>query len=83
MIEHTRGAGGCVKKSKVTDNDSAKMTTARGVIQGYDGVAMVDAAHQVVVEATAFGEAQEQGLLVGRAAPPTALASTNSGWGIR
>jgi hypothetical protein len=40
------------------------MTTAHGVIQGYDGVAAVDAKHQVVVHAQAFGEAQEHALLM-------------------
>jgi transposase len=58
------GPSGRVKKSNVTDNDSAKMKTSKGVIQGYDGVAVVDSTHQVVVQAQAFGEAQEHGLLV-------------------
>ena len=50
-------------KSNVTDNESAKMKTSHGVIQGYDGVAMVDQKHQVSVYAEVFGEAQEQDLL--------------------
>ena len=54
------GARGCPIKSNITDNDSAKMKTSHGVIQGYDGVAMVDQKHQVIVHAEAFGEAQEQ-----------------------
>ena len=58
------GARGNVKKSNLTDNDSAKMKTSKGVIQGYDGVAVVDAKHQLVVHAQAFGEAQEHALLV-------------------
>jgi transposase len=58
------GPSGRVKKSNLTDNESAKMKTAHGVIQGYDGLAVVDAKHQVVVHAQAFGEAQEHGLLV-------------------
>ena len=58
------GARGRVKKSNLTDNDSAKMKTSKGVIQGYDGVAVVDAKHQVVVHGRAFGEAQEHALLV-------------------
>jgi transposase len=58
------GPSGRVKKSNVTDNESAKMKSAHGVIQGYDGLAVVDAKHQVVVHAQAFGEAQEHGLLV-------------------
>jgi transposase len=51
-------------KSNITDNESAKMKTSKGVIQGYDGVAMVDAKHQIVVHAEAFGAPQEQGLLL-------------------
>lgn len=58
------GASGRVKKSNVTDNESAKMKTAKGVIQGYDGVTVTDAKHQVVVHAAAYGEAQEHGLLI-------------------
>ncbi len=58
------GPSGRVKKSNVTDNESAKMKTGHGVIQGYDGLAVVDAKHQVVVHARAFGEAQEHALLV-------------------
>lgn len=57
------GKTGKPRKSNVTDNDSAKMKTRHGVIQGYDGVAAVDGKHQVVVAASAFGEAQEHELL--------------------
>ncbi|MGH8502554.1 MAG: IS1182 family transposase [Gammaproteobacteria bacterium] len=57
------GKSGRPKQSNLTDNESAKMKSSHGVIQGYDGVAMVDAKHQVVVEAQAFGEAQEHDLL--------------------
>lgn len=57
------GKTGKPRKSNVTDNESAKMKTSKGVIQGYDGVAMVDSKHQVVVHAAAFGEPQEHGLL--------------------
>jgi transposase len=58
------GKSGGAKKSNLTDNDSAKMKTSHGVLQGYDGVAAVDAKHQVVVHAQAFGEAQEHDLLL-------------------
>ena len=58
------GAGGRVKKSNITDPESAKMKTSKGVIQGYTGVAVVDGKHQIVVGAEAFGEGQEHGLLV-------------------
>jgi transposase len=57
------GKSGGPKKSNIIDNDSAKMKTGHGVIQGYDGVAAVDAKHQVVVHAQAFGEGQEHDLL--------------------
>lgn len=46
-------------KSNITDNDSAKMTTSKGTIQGYNGVATVDKKHQVIIDAQAFGEGQE------------------------
>lgn len=51
-------------KSNITDNDSAKMKTSKGVIQGYDGVAVVDDKHQIIVHAEAFGAPQEQDLLL-------------------
>ncbi len=46
-------------KSNITDNDSAKMATSKGVIQGFNGVAAVDKKHQVIIDAQAFGEGQE------------------------
>jgi transposase len=58
------GSSGKVKKSNITDNESAKMRTNKGVVQGYDGVAMVDRKHQIIVHAEAFGEGQEHGLLI-------------------
>jgi len=46
-------------KSNITDNESAKMPSAHGVIQGYNGIAAVDEKHQIVVHAQAFGEGTE------------------------
>ncbi|MEP4102370.1 IS1182 family transposase [Paraglaciecola sp.] len=46
-------------KSNITDNESGKMTTSKGTIQGYNGIATVDKKHQVIVDATVFGEGQE------------------------
>ncbi len=46
-------------KSNITDNESAKMLTSKGTIQGYNGVATVDKKHQVIIDAQAFGEGQE------------------------
>jgi transposase len=56
-----RGKRGKELQSNVTDNDSAKMQTAHGVIQGYNGQALVDAKHQVIVHAEAFGNGQDYG----------------------
>lgn len=49
--------------SNRTDNESAKMATDKGVIQGYTGVATVDDKHQIVVDAQAFGTGSENALL--------------------
>ena len=40
------------------------MATSKGVIQGYTGVAAVDAKHQIIVEAQAHGTGSEQELLI-------------------
>jgi transposase len=58
------GPTGGVRKSNCTDNESAKMATGNGVIQGYTGVAAVDAAHQIVVAAQAYGTGAEQECLL-------------------
>src|SRR5262252_6397522 len=57
------GKSGKPRKSNLTDNESAKMKSSHGVIQGYEGVATVDSEHQVVVHAEAFGQPQEHELL--------------------
>jgi len=62
--EERRGPKGTIRKSNRTDNDSAKMATSKGVIQGYTGVAAVDAQHQIIVEAQAHGTGSEQELLL-------------------
>jgi transposase len=62
--EDRRGPKGALRKSNRTDNESAKMATSKGVIQGYCGVAAVDGAHQIIVEAQAHGSGSEQALLV-------------------
>ena len=58
------GALGKPVKSNLTDNESAKMKTSKGVIQGYVGVAAVDNQNQLVVESQAHGKAQEHQLLL-------------------
>jgi transposase len=62
--EDRRGVKGKVRLSNRTDNESAKMATDKGVIQGYCGVAAVDAKHQIIVEAQAHGTGSEQALLL-------------------
>ena len=57
------GPSGNERKSNITDPQSAKMSTNHGVIQGYNGVAMVDEKHQIIVNAEAHGEGQESHLL--------------------
>src|SRR4029079_10759054 len=59
-----RGPTGGLRKSNLTDNESAKLSTDKGVIQGYSGIAVVDAAHQVIIEAQAHGSGAEQELLL-------------------
>ena len=46
-------------KSNITDNESGKMLTSKGTIQGYNGVASVDKKHQIIIDAQAFGEGSE------------------------
>ena len=57
------GRSGKEKQSNITDNESAKMPTSKGVVQGYNGIAMVDAKAQVIVHAEAHGEGAENSLL--------------------
>jgi len=45
--------------SNVTDNESAKMKTSHGVIQGYNSQALIDGKHQVIVHGEAFGVGQD------------------------
>ncbi len=57
------GLTGKAVKSNITDNESAKIHTSKGVIQGYVGVATVDKRKQIIVNAEAFGQGYEQNLL--------------------
>jgi transposase len=53
------GANGRELQSNVTDNESAKMMTSHGTIQGYNAQALVDKEHQVILHAEAFGSGQD------------------------
>jgi transposase len=76
--DERKGASGKAVQSNRTDNESAKMATDKGVIQGYCGVAAVDDRHQIIVEAQAHGTGSEQALLMPMAAAvaPVATAQT-------
>jgi hypothetical protein len=53
------GAAGREKQSNITDNDSATMMTSHGAVQGYNGQALIDAKHQVIVHGEASGDGQD------------------------
>lgn len=69
------GVRGTPIKSNITDNESAKMKTSHGVIQGYVGVSAVDSKHQIIISGEAFGQCQEHDLLE----PVVQGAKTNLG----
>jgi transposase len=48
------GSRGTPVKSNITDPDSAKMTTSKGTIQGYNGIAISDDKHQIILQAPLF-----------------------------
>jgi len=57
------GRQGREVKSNITDNDSTTMVGSHGIIQGYNGQALVDSKHQVIVHGEVFGEAQDHHLI--------------------
>lgn len=57
--EPKAGSGGKEIQSNVTDNESAKMATSHGVVQGYNAEAIVDEKHQVVMHTEAFGKGDD------------------------
>jgi transposase len=59
-----RSEKGSLRKSNLTDNESAKMATSKGVIQGYTAVAAVDERAQIIVAAQAHGSGSEQSVLL-------------------
>src|SRR5512134_3506951 len=73
-----KSAKGNPRLSNLTDNESAKMPTDKGVIQGYTGVAALDERNQIIVEAQAHGTGSEQELLlpVAEALAPVAKEHT-------
>ena len=59
------GAGRRKKEvqSNITDNDSTKMQTSKGTIQGYNCQTASDQQHQIIIATEAFGIGQDQSLL--------------------
>jgi hypothetical protein len=51
-------------KTNITDAQSAKMATNKGVIQGYAAQAAVDSTHQIIVAADVIGSGSEQAMLL-------------------
>ncbi len=62
-------------KTNLTDPQSAKMATNKGVIQGYAAQAAVDSAHQVIVAADVIGSGSEQAMLLPMIAQAQAYAN--------
>lgn len=57
------GQSGKEVKSNITDNDSAKMLTSHGTIQGYNAQALADEKHQIILYGEAMGQGQDFGHL--------------------
>lgn len=57
--EPRKGSSGKEVQSNTTDNESAKMVTSHGVIQGYNANAIVDEKTQIITYAEAFGENED------------------------
>jgi len=57
------GPSGNEQKANLTDPESAKMSSSHGVVQGYNGLAVVDDKNQIVVHAEAHGSGYEAHLL--------------------
>lgn len=73
-------------KTNITDPDSAKMATSKGVIQGYAAQAAVDSERQIIVAAEVIGSGSEQVMLlpmIDKAAPviePHTLITADAGY---
>jgi transposase len=57
------GVRGKEIKSNMTDNESSKMVTSNGTVQGYNGQAFVDSKRQVIVHAEVFGTGHDNELI--------------------
>ena len=57
-----QGRDGNEIQSNAVDNESVKMPTSHGVIQGYNAQALVDSKHQVILSAEAFSSQDHENL---------------------
>lgn len=57
--EPKAGAHGNEIQSNITDNDSAKMQTGHGVIEGYNAQAIVDGKNQIILHGLPSGSGQD------------------------
>ena len=60
--EPKRGSNGKEIQSNAVDNESVKMPSSHGVIQGYNAQAFVDSKHQVILAAEAFASQDHDNL---------------------
>lgn len=65
-------------KTNITDPDSAKMATSKGVIQGYAAQAAVDSEHQIIVAAEVSGSGSEQAMLLPMVQASQAVRASNT-----
>ena len=60
--EPKRGSDGKEIQSNVIDNESVKMPSSHGVVQGYNAQALVDSKHQVILAAETFASQDHENL---------------------
>jgi len=60
--EPKRGSEGKEIQSNVIDNESVKMPSSHGVVQGYNAQALVDSKHQIILAAEAFSSQDHENL---------------------
>jgi transposase len=60
--EPKRGSEGKEIQSNAVDNESVKMPSSHGVVQGYNAQALVDSKHQVILAAEAFSSQDHENL---------------------
>jgi|WetSurMetagenome_2_1015567.scaffolds.fasta_scaffold106566_1 transposase len=60
--EPKQGSEGKEIQSNAVDNESVKMPTSHGVIQGYNAQALVDSKHQVILAAEAFASQDHENI---------------------